>query len=49
MNDEQIKYFVNLCKKESNGVLKNKLLLGLFDEDLAEQVKRELMEFNSKS
>lgn len=49
MNDEQIKHFVNLCKKESNGVLKNKLLLGLFDEDLAEQVKRELMEFNSKS
>ena len=51
MNDKQIEFFINLCKKESEGKAKHdyKDLLGLFTEELASRVRQELMELKNKS
>lgn len=43
-NKEKIKYFINLCKKESRGGLKSMILKDVFTEDLAEACQEELKE-----
>ncbi len=39
---EQIKHFINLCKKEGRGEFKSKVLYGVFTDEFAAQMKKEL-------